>query len=106
MATSEGWKVSGPAPGHEQCRGSPRIAVTPGGTGGLGVLLRQAGQATVSWSESGASRHVLTATPTQTVAELAAAGTEETYEPGAHLFDEGRPAGVIHIHDILRAKII
>ena len=26
------------------------------------------------------------------VAELAAAGTEETYEPGAHLFDEGRPA--------------
>ena len=26
------------------------------------------------------------------VAELAAAGTEETYEPGARLFDEGRPA--------------
>ena len=26
------------------------------------------------------------------VAELAAAGTEESYEPGAHLFDEGRPA--------------
>jgi CRP-like cAMP-binding protein len=26
------------------------------------------------------------------VAELAAAGTEVSYEPGAHLFDEGRPA--------------